>query len=162
MKTLTFIATLTLLGSSTAYPQQGITLTDLNALRVVVKPIPSNIKGQGFFEADFQSEIELRCRQAGMKIVDSSDAQLVLIITVQDADVLEGYQNQKWSLFYVGLGLTDVVQLNRPMSQWVTDITIWEDGYYGIFSENKTDRIRQQVHSLTTKFLNDWMKYNNK
>ena len=126
----------------------GITLTGINSIQVVVQPIPSDISTKGFFQSDFQSDIELRCRTIGIKVLDSSDTQLVLAIAAQKATSIEGYQNQTWFIFTVNLAVLDVVQLNRPSQVWISNIPIWQEGFFGILSESKIREIKERVSSL--------------
>jgi hypothetical protein len=132
------------------------TLKGISAVWVLVENLPDGAKKLNPSESTIQTDVELKMRLAGIRVVT----------------VAEEYQVPGGTYLYVNLGLTDGAEAGAIRLELHQDATLERNGQFAAGIETSEARsvianptaqsIRDQIKDLCDKFSNDWLSANPK
>jgi hypothetical protein len=136
------------------------TLKGLIGVQVLVENLNPDVIKDGLSGDQIQTDVELRLRIAGIKVLTQADSisspgMPVLYIRVHAIKSGETYSCSE----EVRLGQN--VKLDRD-PQIILPATTWGTGGLGIIGVNKLDVIRDRVKDDVDKFINAWLSVNPK
>jgi hypothetical protein len=131
-------------------------LKGISAVFVWVEPLPSGAKELGLSEEIIQTDVELKLRLAGMRVVKQEEGvklpgspYVYVRVTVTDgAGVAD-----------INVNLRQNVLLARNR-QFALAAETWSKGFLMVLPTSQ--RIRVEVKDLVDKFLNAWLSVNSK
>ena len=124
------------------------------AVWVVVEGLPDDAKKLGLSEETIQTDVELKLRLAGMRVV-----------TEQEGLKLTGGPHLYVNVNVVGLAARIDVELLQNASlertgQWAAAVSTWDVGF--LSSNPSGEYIRDRTKDLVDQFLNAWLSVNPK
>jgi len=131
------------------------TLKGISALTVLVEDLTDGAKALGLTAETIQTDVELKLRQAGMRVVTPQE--------------LHNISGQPW--IYVQVSMTNpalvghvLVQFNQnamlERSREIVPVSTWSTGT--LVTADDAQTIRDKVKDLIDKFLNAWLSVNPK
>ena len=157
------LTTVFLIGASSLFVQAQETpafdasgLKGIGTVFVAVEPLPDGAKVLGLSEDTIQTDVELKLRLAGMRVV-----------TMEEGKKVPGRP-----YLYVRITLTDnalaasvEVQLNQDAllgrnNEFAPSVTTWSTGF--LLANPTAQSIRDGVKDDVDKFLNEWLSLNPK
>jgi hypothetical protein len=152
MRRLTFV----LLSAFAFFPSdteaasnKELAVSGLRSVSVLVEQMGDGAKAIGLFKEDLQTDVELRLRLAGIKVVTDSSAPFLYVVP---------HVNPSATAADVGLELCETVTISR--SKFIVGASTWEQRFL-LANPSATD-IRDAVKDLVDQFLNIWLKVNPK
>lgn len=167
MKTLIvkFVLTVALLGLVMGLPAMAgdneysrASLNGIEGVRVLIEDFEEHEKSAGFDTRTFQTDVELKLRLAGIKVLTEKEwldtiGAPRLYLNVNTLNPIAG----KNSPYRIGLEFKQSVRLVRDSSIWVSGATTWSDGYVG---NGGITYVRDSVKDNVDRFINAWLSVN--
>jgi len=132
------------------------TLKDISTVYVLIESLPNAANGLGLTEDGIQTDVELKLRLAGIRVVTESEVSKVpggpvvyVRLTMTDDAEAAFVELQLWQ----DVSLERTGQLAFSMITWVSGTVV---------SHPTSQGIRSVTKDLTDKFLNDWLSVNPK
>ena len=139
-------------------------LKSMKGVSVGVSDISVEAKKEGLSTLHIQTNVELRLRQAGIKVFEMTERKDIINrshLSVNITCVKQG--EEPVYAFSVNVELGDTVTLHRDPQVVVFYATTWKREEVGIVGSIKlVDSIRNIVDHITDAFLNDYLKANPK
>jgi predicted amidohydrolase len=147
---LALVVLLLLPGVSYALTDNQKALVGLPGLSVSVAVDPRMLPF-GLTEEQIKTDVELRLRKAGIKVVEGRWPLLAVSITTMIRSA---------TIFYaIEMGLSEIATLDRGIR---ASGTIWNTGYMGVTGTAKIREVRNAVGDQVDKFINDYLAANPK
>jgi hypothetical protein len=132
------------------------TLKDIGVLSVMVEDLPDSAKTLGISKDTIQTDVELKLRLAGMRIVPEQEGERllgspVLYVNLNVAD------DGKAADIKVEMQQNAVLERNK---MWTPRITTWSTA--GLVSNPTPEGIRNFIKDRVDEFLNAWLSVNPK
>jgi hypothetical protein len=144
-----------LLALAPLYPLPGATedksLVGLTAVEVLVEDLPMGAAKLGLTKEALQTDIELKLRLAGMRIIAPIGAE-VLYVAVNVAS--DGRAAN------IAIELDQSARLDRDPTIWVPSASTWSKDI--IVTNPTAQGIRNQIKDQVDVFLNAWLSVNPK
>lgn len=161
-----FISIITVSGflilNSLAYSATDDEIESLRGLKgfyVQALELSANLEGIGLTRERIQTDVELKLRLAGVKVVSKEEwlkmagfPSLYIIVSAAGAETFG---------VIVRLELKQVATLQRNPKIEIFPVT-WSKWIIGVGSKNHVTTIRDQVKNLTDFFINDYLSVNPK
>ena len=155
-----FLKTVPLAGQVDS-PNSRKTLTGLTQFFVLVENLAEDAEHDGLSRTQIQTDVELRLRQAGIPVVDSSRAwdagYPYLYVSVQTHKSQRG-ASYAWVL---EVHLTQSVALVRNPSI-ISLAPTWGTGQFGSVGVDKLPSLRDNIRDLVDRFINAFLAENPK
>jgi hypothetical protein len=158
---LAAICLITMLGTGVGFPSPraqhaDASLKGIDAVYVAIEPLPDGATVLGLTEEAIQTDVELKLRLAGLRVVTQSEwlqlpGQPYLYVKI---NVSTGSQAAN-----VDVELCQNVLLKRNNSP-AFGVATWRVG--GVISGPDAQFIRERTKDLVDKFLNAWLSVNPK
>ena len=134
------------------------TLKGLPGVSVVVDDFSDLVKGAGFDIGTFQTDVELKLRLAGIKVLTDAERletegnpRLVLVVH------LAREEPDDWYVFRIAVELGQLVRLER--NGFLVPIVTWEKGFIG---GGPLSAVRDAAKDRVDEFINAWLSVNPK
>jgi hypothetical protein len=144
------------------------TLRGLPGVHVVIEELGADIKKDGLTEEQLQTDVEVRLRRAGIRVLTLDEVKnssikpaLVITITALKSDVLSKLLEGNIYCFSVSIELKQVASLARMPSN-VFLVTTWNDGAVGFATAKNVRTIRDGLGDYVDKFANEFLTVNPK
>jgi hypothetical protein len=131
-------------------------LKDISALQVLVEDLPDGAKLLGLTGGSIQTDVELKLRLAGMRVVTSEEVFKIPGMPMLYVHVAVS-KNGKASFTAVELQQNVLLERN---SQSQVGVTTWDVSGIGLNLDAQD--IRDQIKDYVDKFLNAWLSVNPK
>lgn len=137
-------------------PSSLPTLKGIDAIAVLVEYLPTGAKTVGLTEEAIQTDVELKLRLAGIRVVTEQAIVALpgspyLYVRVTLTDTAEAAS--------VEVELDQDVRLERD-GQHVNGVGTWRKGI--VLSNPSAQGVRNEVKDFVDRFLNDWLSVNTK
>jgi len=145
-----------------ATPGEVQTLKGIQGVAVLIEPLTSEVEAAGLHETDIQTDVELKLRLAGIKVLTMAQAvnpPFVPYLYVNE-DV-ELSQQQRLAYFAIKCDLVQGVRLTRDASI-TTSAATWDVFAAGITGQANLRGIRDGVKELVDRFINAYLSVNPK
>jgi hypothetical protein len=150
---------LPLLRAQTRFSDQDSSLRDVKTFKVIVEGIQRN--APGLTPDDFQTDAELRCRQAGIKLENTPGVYLYINVGLQELFYANGRSEGVYGVS-VRVEFRQPVLLERDPSIRVIAIT-WSAASVGtVDARDLRAFCRNSVRDKVDKFLNAFLQQNPK
>ncbi|RPI09980.1 MAG: hypothetical protein EHM71_04665 [Zetaproteobacteria bacterium] len=138
-------------------PAERASLKGIPSLQAVVEPVWPDAEGDGLTTAQLEADIELRLRQAGLKVVPlANDVLHVHVNTVKHPD-------GRFYAFNISVVFYQVVVPLRAMQhQTMLPAATWSVGLVGVVSTATLREVRSEVTALVDKFIAAYLEQNPK
>jgi hypothetical protein len=138
-------------GSDTDSSRQ--TLKGLPSFSVLIEDFPVAVSELGLTTGQLQTDVELRLRKAGIRVVSSKEAPLPYLYVRVNGKRLDGSQV---AAFEVHVGLSQLVSFPRmPGNAGLFEAETWSTGMLAIASKINTGKeLRDIVADSVDKFAN--------
>lgn len=125
------------------------TLVGLRAVRVIVEELRPEFEQAGVAKEQVQTDVELRLRKAGIRVIDFGSTYLYINInSIRDGDYSSAYS--------IDVQLNQPVLLERDKS--ISCIaTTWDRGTIEVIPNSRLQTIRDSVGNLVDMFINDFL-----
>ena len=136
-------------------------LRGIHALRVVVEDLSSAVEQAGLHRTDIQTDVELKLRLAGIKVLPEDAQPLSPYLYVNanvHANVILGQYDSGRHSYAVDCELHQYVILARDESIRTMAAT-WIVGFAGT---SNLQQIRDSIKDLVDEFINDYLSVNPK
>jgi hypothetical protein len=135
-------------------------LVGLLGVRVTVDSIDSDAQRAGLFPSQIQTDVELKLRQAGIRVLTDSQAGQMLSDPYLYVRVDVTKREGGVYIYLVSLDLVQAVYLKGPALRTVLAQT-WSVAFYGVTGESDmADRMRGTVRDETDRFMNAYLAVN--
>ena len=134
-------------------------LRGLKGFYVQALELSANLEGVGLTREQIQTDVELKLRLAGIKVV--SKEEMFKIPGFPSLYIIVAAAGTETFGLAVRLELKQVATLNRNSKIEVYPVT-WSKWIIGIGSKNHVTSIRDQVKNLTDSFINNYLSVNPK
>ena len=163
---------ITLLTAS-AYGQKNgelekATLRGLPGVNVFVNGLGTDIEQEGLTKEQIQTDVELRLRKAGIRVltveeVRNTEIKPVLMISVLTfrSKALSDFLGGSVYSYSINIELNQTASLKRAADQQYLVIT-WSDNAVGMTTSKALRTIRDGVGDYVDKFINDYLAANHK
>jgi hypothetical protein len=138
-------------------------LKGLQGVGVVIEEIAPDLEKDGVSEAQLQTRVELKLRQAGIRVFTRDERlkapgypYLYLVITSVHDPSSPAYAA------YMSLQLTELVKLTHDRSMPFASATIWQQGRVALVGTKRLRMIYETVDDLMDVFVNDCLAANPK
>jgi hypothetical protein len=137
------------------------TLKGISAVAVAVEQLPDRAKAVGLTEESIQTDVELKLRLAGMRVVPKEEVDKVpgapwLYVRVNVRHVTDNIEAAHIDVF---LCQGAILERNGQ----VAPITVtWFTGQLSVLGTNAAETLRDETKDLIDEFLNDWLSVNPK
>jgi hypothetical protein len=147
---------------SWAYDQKEI-LRGLKGVKVVVENIPPDIERLGLTRRDIQSDVEMRLRQAGIKVWPDYKPPSMTALYV-NVHTLNPSQARAIVVYSISVMLFENSYLKRDIGS-VGDLkevraANWVKAMVGVTGTNNMSEIRKKVQAEVNKFISDYQAVN--
>jgi hypothetical protein len=146
MKTAVLLLTLCAVLGRGADTDDKYGLRGISAVSVVIENLSPRAAKNGLTQDAIRTDVELRLRMAGMKVVPLDQPVPYIYVNVNVADYATN----------VRVDLNQELLLTRTASMVLG--TTWSAGSVG--SNPSADTIRSTIKDLVDQFLNEWLKQN--
>jgi len=140
------------------------TLRGLKGFYVLVEELRADIVRAGLTKKILQTDVELKLRKAGIRVLLTKDEMQYLYIRVTAMDLKAETQHepiaQRGFLYLVDATFRQGVILSRNRSIKLPGATTWESSLFGISADLRG--IREVVSDLVDEFMNDYLAVNPK
>ena len=161
MRFYTAFATLLLFSAANARAADDefgrLSLRGLKGVVVLVSPLPVEVEQNGLMASAIQTDVELRLRQAGIPILNSTRRSPALIVGV---DILT-YSDGTWP-FLIGVAVSQSVILSRDPSILLPSVETWNENIYGSLGRKNVRSLRDHIKDSVDKFINAYLAANPK
>ena len=140
-------------------------LHNVKSICVLIEEISPEAQKDGLSKQAIQTDVELRLRQAGIKVIPFDEgakssveggSTLYVVVNCLKMRDLPVYA------YSIDVELEDVVKLTREPHTTVFSAITWDRGSVGSVGALHIDSIRCTVKDMTDAFLNDYLKANPK
>jgi len=136
-------------------------LSGLRGVAVVIAPIEPEFEQRGMAVSTLQTDVELKLRQAGIRVVGSKENHTLpgapyLYVSVNMLRGPEGIV-----AYGIQVDLKQLVRLERDPTQQTIAPT-WSEGAVGTVGISKLSTVRGDVRDLVDKFINAYLAANQK
>ena len=142
-------------------------LNGLKTVIVSVTGVPQEVENNGLSQLQIQTDVELRLRQNGIRVVGHKEVINRGIYSVASfLNVNVNFLKDKDEGFYaysINVELGDTIRLVRNQNVKVGNAITWQQGSVGFVGITRVkDYMRSEILRLTDQFLNDYLKANPK
>jgi hypothetical protein len=137
-------------------PSSRLSLRGVKTFDVVVEDLP-NVPG--LTRDDLQTDVELRCRQAGIKLEDSPAAYLHVILTFQELHYADGRSANSYAVA-ITVEFNQQVLLQRDPTIHVMAPTWSKRSVATMATRDLRSWCRESVRDKVDKFLNAFLEQN--
>lgn len=152
------------ISSSVTYAQspERRALRGVLGLRVVVEQLPSDALNAGLTRELLQTDVELRLRKAGVRIVDYDAAPFLYVKIGAMKDDTRPVYATAVIVEFLRVASFNGVTKDLKRIEFDSAATVWTDAVLGLVGSNRIrESVRQQVADSTDKFANDFLAANN-
>jgi hypothetical protein len=139
-------------------------LRGLKGIVVTVNDVSTEVEHDGLTKSKLQTDIELKLRQAGIRVLSFQEWEHAKDQTIGWLDLYVGALRSDTRSFYacsVRLKLMQSVSLVRDSSK-LTFATTWSTGSVGIYGISNIAKIRSEVADKVDEFINNYLAVNPK
>jgi hypothetical protein len=134
-------------------------LKGIKEFYVLVEPLHQEVEQKGLTESLIRTEVELKLRQAGIRIVPLDEGRKIsgrpyLYVNTNVYRDTSGLWN-----FNIDLGVWQAVRLDRDTSIQL-DAPTWSVSAIGLVGADKVGGIRNQINDYTDRFINAYLSVN--
>jgi len=151
-----------LLITSSVYGQTDIeSLRGLKGVYVIIESLKPDIEADGLREDQIQTDVELKLRLAGIKVLTEEEWEKELGCPCLYVKV----SARKWESIYscsTDVELHQDVYLVRDSSIRVFGAITWYKSSFGLIGEMKVYQIRDSIKDYVDEFINDYLSVNPK
>jgi hypothetical protein len=126
-------------------------LRGLKEMGVVIENLNPKTEKDGLTRKQIRTDIELKMREAGIKVSMQYNPWLYLRPTILKRNV-EGYS------FFIDIEVKQNVRLERDPNIFLTGIPTWSTNVVGIVSD--INGVRTEIDNLVDTFLNAYLSVN--
>jgi hypothetical protein len=148
-----------------AVPGDEQSLKGIQGLQIVIESIGSEVEDAGLLRADIQTDVELRLRLAGIKVltIEDSAKQPGSPWLYVNAHVMLAKDTpfQGLVVYSIDCELIQTVTLARSGSREAS-ATTWHTGSLGYVGRNNLRKIRDSTKDLVDDFINAYLSVNPK
>lgn len=160
----TLACAITLLTAAGAFAQkvsQEDSLRGLSGVSVLVAEVNSDAERDGLMRGQLQTDIELRLRKAGIRVLANTDPDTPLLPQLYLK--VRAVKRSEFNLyaFSINVQVNDFVDLRRKPTRPAV-VTIWEADTAGSVGSDKLRTVRETVGDLVDRFINDYLAQNPK
>lgn len=168
---LTFALPVT--AQNSLFEKQKATLRGLTGVYVLVEKINDSVKDYGITENQIRTDVELRLRKAGIRVLSQSESfntpgEPYLYIKIGIVNIQTSGDNFRFGYAYdITVSLEQDVLLERKiMADKNTPVQIpisaatWERGTLGVLPKADVRSIRDDVNDYIDQFINDFLAVN--
>ena len=141
-------------------PSEKESLKGIKALRVVVEDLKPEIENDGLLKRTIQTDVELKLRLAGIKVIDNSDLNEGNSFIYVNANILKSSNNNFYT-YNISVNLKQDVFLARNNKLCFGVIT-WNSQSIGLIDKGELPEIRQDIKDHMDVFINDYLEMNPK
>ena len=135
--------------------EERASLKGVDSCAVVVEGIPPDAERDGLPRSQLQTEVEVRLRQAGIKVVASS-----LYMLYVNVDTLKN--NMGSYAYNIHVSFEQPVTLLRDPKLVQTFATTWSVGSIGTVGSDRLGDVRSDVRDHVDKFIAAYLEQNSK
>ena len=146
-------------------PRQRATLAGLTGVGVVVEDMDPAAEKDGLTESTLQIEVELKLRQAGIRVLTSDERRAAPgnpYLYLRVGTFKNAQSDMGLYAFVVNLQLMQEVRLTRNPAITSLAITWDAEGWVGIVGSRKLSQVRERVRDVVDEFLNAYLAANPK
>lgn len=137
-------------------------LAGLQGVGVIVEAFRPEAEKFGFNRQQYQTDVELRLRQNGIKVFSRKEIAQVIGWPMLYINVNPTIQEKfGFAAVNVSVQLQEIVSLERNPTIKTTAYT-WTNGRAGIVGFSRLNTVRGDVKELVDKFINDYLAANPK
>ena len=144
------------------------TLRGLPGVYVVIEDLGTDIKKDGLTEEQLRTDVEVRLRRAGIRVLTLDEVKeslikpaLLIRVTALKSDSLSKLLEGSIYSFSISIELKQVATLGRMPSKFFL-VTTWNDGVIGFATVKNVRIIRDDLGDYVDKFANDFLTVNPK
>ena len=135
-------------------------LKGLKGVYVLVEPLEAEVERDGLNQTSIQTDVELRLRQAGIKVL--TEAERLAAPGTPFLYVLVNAKSGSPYAFSINVELCQDVRLDRDPSMQISGATTWSVTAVGTVGRNNLRDIRDMVKDYVDRFINAYLSVNPK
>ncbi len=137
-------------------------LTGIPGVIVSVEKIEQNAERDGLIRTTLQTDVELRLRQAGIRVLTKEESQLTLSVPVLYVKVRTIKSRDSTSYaFYIAVDLAQTATLLRDQTKFQKGVTTWKAlDTLGTVGRRKITTLRDEVRDMVDEFINAYLAAN--
>ncbi len=141
-------------------PIEKESLKGITALRVAIEDLKPEIEKDGLLKRTIQTDVEVKLRMAGIKVIDNPDLKEGNSFIYVNANILKSSNNEFYA-YNISVNLKQDVFLARNNKLCFSAIT-WNSGSIGVIGKGELPEIRQDIKDHIDVFINDYLEMNSK
>jgi len=164
VKKLALTCTIILFGAAGTFAQkmgQEDSLRGLSGVSVLIAEINSDAERDGLIRGQLQTDIELRLRKAGIRVLPNTEADVPLLPQLYVK--VRALKRREFNLyaFSINVQVNDFVDLRRKPARSAV-VTVWDADTAGSVGSDNLRVVRETVGDLVDRFINDYLAQNPK
>jgi hypothetical protein len=137
-------------------PMDRATLKGITEVQVLVETIDPEVERHGLTQSQLQTDLELRLKQSGIKVVSASPASLYVDIQIMRVMVLPLYA------YSLEVAFQQPVRLDRDLKISHVSAPTWSLSGSGVIMRQRVRELRSRVIEQVDQFINAYREQNPK